>query len=218
MISSASGSIESRANSSTSTVRLRAPTSLQADCAYRSPTVSSGVRTFARTTVRRSSFAAPPSKSFMIGMRRPSSYTSRDSAERIFPPMSAAWHVFAKNAIGRPARKTGVTTVMSLIWPLVCHGSFVSSTSPGRSVSGGYAVRKCRTPVAIALMWPGVPVSDCATMKPRESKTPHARSSDSRTTVENAVRISAACCSFTIDTSRFASTSTRIVSIRQPSA
>jgi hypothetical protein len=130
--------------------------------------------------------------------------------------MSAAWHVFAKNASGRPSLNTGVTIVMSLIWPLVCHGSFVSSTSPARSVSGGYVVRKWRTPVAMALMWPGVPVSDCATMFPRESNTPHARSSDSRTTVENAVRISAACCSFTIDTSRLESTSTRIGSIRSP--
>jgi hypothetical protein len=67
-------------------------------------------------------------------------------------------------------------------------------------------------------MWPGVPVSDCATIQPRESKTPQARSSDSRTTVLNAVRIRAACCSLTIEVSRFESTSTRTGSIRRASA
>ena len=31
--------------------------------------------------------------------------------------MSAAWQVLAKKPTTRPPRKTGVTTVMSLIWP-----------------------------------------------------------------------------------------------------
>ena len=39
--------------------------------------------------------------------------------------------------VSRPAHFRGVTTVMSLIWPLVCQGSFVSRTSPGRSASAG---------------------------------------------------------------------------------
>src|SRR5216683_2069056 len=61
---------------------------------------------------------------------------------------------------------------------------------------------KWRIQVAMALMWPGVPVSDWATMLPAVSKTPQARSCDSRTTVEKAVRISAAFCSLVTDSSR----------------
>src|SRR3954447_1434362 len=56
-------------------------------------------------------------------------------------------------------------------------------------------------------MCPGVPVSDCAIICPRVSKTPQARSCDSRTTVLKAVRISAACCSLATERSRFQSTS-----------
>src|SRR4051812_15741186 len=52
-------------------------------------------------------------------------------------------------------------------------------------------------------MCPGVPVRDCAIIWPRVSKTPQARSCDSRTTVLKAVRISAACCSLATERSRF---------------
>src|SRR3954452_15329170 len=72
---------------------------------------------------------------------------------------------------------------------------------------------KCRMQVAMALMWPGVPVSDWAIMLPAVSNTPQARSCDSRTTVENAVRMSAACCSLVTDSSRLQSTSRAIGSI-----
>ena len=71
--------------------------------------------------------------------------------------------------------KTGVTTVMSLIWPAVIQGSLVIRTSPGRSVPSGYASKKWRTPVAMALMWPGVPVTDWAIIQPLVSKTPQAQ-------------------------------------------
>ena len=60
----------------------------------------------------------------------------------------------------------------------------------------------CRAPVAIALMWPGVPLCDWPSIRPARSKTPHARSSDSRTIVENAVRTSVACCSSRIEARR----------------
>ncbi len=104
--------------------------------------------------------------------------------------------------ITRSPRNTGVATVRSLIWPAVIHGSLVSSTSPGASDSGGKAATMCRAPVAIALMWPGVPLWDWPSIRPARSKTPHARSSDSRTIVENAVRTSVACCSSRIEASR----------------
>ena len=74
--------------------------------------------------------------------------------------MSALWHVLANRAVMRPLRKMGVVIVMSLIWPAVIHGSLVIKTSPGASFSGGNAVRKWRIEVAIALMWPGVPLTD----------------------------------------------------------
>src|SRR3982074_330915 len=72
---------------------------------------------------------------------------------------------------------------------------------------------KWRIQVAMALMWPGVPVSDWATMLPAVSKTPQARSCDSRTTVEKAVRISAACCSLVTDSKRLHRTSRAIGSM-----
>ncbi len=73
----------------------------------------------------------------MIGRRRPSSKTSRASPERTRPPTSAAWQVFANQPATRPPWKTGVATVKSFTWPLVCHGSFVTRTSPGSSRSSG---------------------------------------------------------------------------------
>ena len=60
----------------------------------------------------------------------------------------------------------------------------------------------CRAPVAIALMWPGVPLCDWPSMRPARSKTPQARSSDSRTIVLKAVRTSVACCSSRIEARR----------------
>ena len=79
--------------------------------------------------------------------------------------------------------------VRSWSWPDVNHGSLVINTSPGASASSGYCARKCRIDVAIELMWPGVPVTDCAIMLPAGSNTPAERSSDSRTIVVNDVRI-----------------------------
>ena len=47
--------------------------------------------------------------------------------------MSALWQVLANKVISLPLRKIGVVMVISLIWPAVCQGSFVISTSPGRA-------------------------------------------------------------------------------------
>ena len=57
--------------------------------------------------------------------------------------------------------------------------------------------------VAMALMWPGVPVTAWAIILPRASKTPADRSPASRTIEVKLVRISAAACSLTTETSRF---------------
>ena len=116
--------------------------------------------------------------------------------------MSAEWHVDAKKATQSAPRNTGVQIVTSLRCPEVFHGSLVIRTSPGTMVSSGQAARKCFMASAMELMWPGVPVTACATMKPRRSKTPAERSPASRTMEVNDVRMRAAACSLTTPTSR----------------
>ena len=66
---------------------------------------------------------------------------------------------------------------------------------------------------AMELMWPGVPVTACATIQPRRSKTPAERSPASRTMEVNDVRMSAAACSLTTPISRFQQMSRVIGSI-----
>src|SRR5262245_7178632 len=90
-------------------------------------------------------------------------------------------------------------------------------TSPGASLSGGKAAKKCFIEVAIAFMCPGVPLIDCAIIRPRVSKMPQARSWLSRTIVLNAVRMSASCCSLATDRRRFQTTSKVTGSIALPS-
>ena len=96
---------------------------------------------------------------------------------------------------------------MSLICPAVCHGSLVIRTSPGASLSGGNAARKCFIDVAMALICPGVPLSDCAIIRPLVSNKPQAKSWLSRTIVLKAVRMSVSCCSLATDMKRFQITS-----------
>src|SRR5262249_42372662 len=178
-----------------------------------SPITSSGWRTLTRTICMSTRLASPRSNNFMIGMRSPSSNTSRASAERIRPPISALWQVLANNATSLPLRKIGVVMVMSFIWPAVCQGSLVISTSPGARCSRGNAARKCLIDVAMALMWPGVPLIDCAIIRPLVSNMPQARSWLSRTMVLKAVRMSASCCSLAAARSRFQITSSVMGSI-----
>src|ERR687895_1119805 len=59
----------------------------------------------------------------------------------------------------------------------------------------------------MALIWPGVPLIDCAIMRPSMSNIPQARSWLSRTMVLKAVRINASCCSLATDNNRFQTTS-----------
>ncbi len=74
--------------------------------------------------------------------------------------MSGEWQQLANQATSAPPRKTGVATVMSLTCPAVIHGSLVMSTSPSASAPGGYFATMWPIPVAMALMWPGVPPED----------------------------------------------------------
>src|SRR4029453_3465736 len=116
--------------------------------------------------------------------------------------MSAEWHVDAKNAKQSAPRNTGVQIVTSLRCPEVFHGSLVIRTSPGTMVSTGHAARKCFMASAMELMWPGVPVTACATMKPRRSKTPADRSPAPRTMEANNVPMRAAAPPLTRPTTR----------------
>ena len=70
-----------------------------------------------------------------------------------------------KKAITRSLLNTGTSTVTSSSWPAVLYGSLVMSTSPGTSESGGYSSRMAAAPMASELMWPGVPVTACATIR-----------------------------------------------------
>ena len=74
-------------------------------------------------------------------------------------------------------------------------------------MSGGNAARKCFIDVAMALIWPGVPLIDCEIIRPLVSNMPQAKSWLSRTMVLKAVRISASCCSLATDRKRFQITS-----------
>ena len=96
-----------------------------------------------------------------------------------------------RSAITRPLRHTGTSTVTSSSCPAVLYGSLVINTSPGSSESIGYSSRMLAAPIASELMWPGVPVTAWATMRPRRSNTALARSPASRTIGLNAARCSA---------------------------
>ena len=73
------------------------------------------------------------------------------------------------------------------------------STSPGTSDSTGYSSSMAAAPSARLLMWPGVPVTAWATIRPRRSNTALARSPASRTIGLKADRCSARACSFTVE-------------------
>ena len=74
----------------------RAPTSLQAICAYRSPIVSSGVRTFARTISSSVSFGSPRARACMIGIAQALLVDLARLAGETRPPMSGEWQLLAK--------------------------------------------------------------------------------------------------------------------------
>ena len=103
-----------------------------------------------------------------------------------------------KKPISLPLWNTGSITVMSKKCPADSHGSLVISTSPSRSVCEGKASTKCRPAAASELMWPGVPVTACATMRPLRSNSALARSPASRTIGLKAMRCSALACSLTM--------------------
>src|SRR6187455_1189459 len=97
----------------------------------------------------------------------------------------------------RSPSKIGVNTVMSKKCPAESQGSLVVTTSPGLRL---LAKMRTRWDPAIAneLMWPGVPVLACATMRPRRSNSAQAKSPASRTTGLKAIRCNALARSVTM--------------------
>src|SRR5687768_15385091 len=80
--------------------------------------------------------------------------------------------------------------------------SFVMKMSPGAIVSGGYSSRNRTMLRGTVPMNDGMLSVACASDRPCASVSTQAKSFDSRTTVENDVRTSAAAASSTIEISR----------------
>src|SRR5215204_4230261 len=97
----------------------------------------------------------------------------------------------------RSPSKIGVSTVMSKKCPAESQGSLVVTTSPGLRLLAKMRTR-CAPAIANELMWPGVPVLACATMRPRRSNRAQARSPASRTTGLKAMRCNALARSVTM--------------------
>src|SRR5258708_36526843 len=97
----------------------------------------------------------------------------------------------------RSPSKIGDSTVMSKKCPADSHGSLVVTTAPGLRLFAKSRTR-CAPAIASELMWPGVPVLACATIRPRRSNSAHARSPASRTTGLKAIRCNALARSVTI--------------------
>src|SRR5712671_2966796 len=96
----------------------------------------------------------------------------------------------------RSPSKIGDSTVMSKKCPADSHGSLVVTTSPGLRLLAKMRTRWAPA-MASELMWPGVPVLACATMRPRRSNSAQARSPASRTTGLKAMRCNALARSVT---------------------
>src|ERR1700730_1423213 len=103
-----------------------------------------------------------------------------------------------KKPTSLPLGNAGTMRVMSKKWPAESHGSLVIRASPRSRVWVGNASTKYLPAAASELMWPGVPVTACATMRPRRSNRALARSPASRTTGLKAMRCRALACSLTM--------------------
>ena len=168
-------------------------------CAHRSPSVWSGVRTAARSSLISVASGLPSTSSFITGMWKPSSNTSRGSTERTLPPMSGACAVEAAKATMRPLRKIGLATVMSLRWPVAIHGVLVTSTSPGRILARPICLMNSFTVTGSVPMNDGMLSVFCASDCPAASVSTQAKSLHSFTSVENDVRLSAFAASSTAE-------------------
>ncbi len=114
-----------------------------------------------------------------------------------------------------PAWKIGVTITRSGGCPVPMRALLVASTSPGRSVCGGCALRKCSfTASGSVLMNTGMASVHCASALPSASISTVTKSWFSRTIGENAVRPSARSAWSVMNTRRFHSTCRVIGSLK----
>ena len=102
--------------------------------------------------------------------------------------MSPTWPTVPVSATSVPLRNTGVTTAMSNRWPAQSHGSLVTSTSPGCSVSGGNFSSSAFTARGRVRLNTGMARGECASESPRASSRSQAKSCASETISEKAVR------------------------------
>ncbi len=80
--------------------------------------------------------------------------------------MSPTWPTVPVSATSAPLRNTGVTTAMSNRWPAHSHGSLVTSTSPGFSVSGGNFSSSAFTARGKVRLNTGMARGECASESP----------------------------------------------------
>src|ERR1035437_9123436 len=142
-----------------------------------------------------SRFRRPSVMNSKGGMRRPSSNTSRVSADHSVPPMSAMRAMLPVQPISLPSANTGATMVISGRWPEVSHGSLQIPTSPSRHSAAGRMDRKCASVRDSVILNEGMPMVFSAIARPAASKITQAKSLDSRTVGENEVRRSVAAAS-----------------------
>ena len=132
----------------------------------------------------------------------PSSKISRACSESLVPPMSLTWPTVPTRPTRRPSRNTGVTTAMSNRCPAQSHGSLVTSTSPGTSVSAGYFASSAFTARGRQRLNTGMARGECASGSPLASSSSQAKSCASEMISENAVRQTVSHISSTTVTSR----------------
>ena len=101
-----------------------------------------------------------------------------------------------------PAWKIGVTAVMSGRWPVASQGSLVMTQSPGRQLSAGNFARKCLVVFGRMQEKLAMPPVFSLMLSPLRSISTQAKSLDSRTMVEKAVRSRAAAASSAMEISR----------------
>jgi len=106
-------------------------------------------------------------------------------------------------AISRPPANTGAAMVASGRWPVPIQGSLVNRMSPGCRLSFGMRWSMARSDSGAVPMKPGMLRDDCASSRAWLSSSTQAKSLDSRTTVENEVRLSAAPASSVMAIRRF---------------
>ena len=117
--------------------------------------------------------------------------------------MSDRWATAITKATMRPPENTGAAIVASGRWPVPIHGSFVKKMSPGCRFSRGIFFSIPRSDSGAVPMKPGMLSDDCAISRASLSRSTQAKSLDSRTTVENEVRLSAAPASSAMAIRRF---------------